>query len=217
LFNGGEDTPWSTAGSNDVLVGDREQVAFLNGEFFAKLNRGRKEKNRGKKILWVRSDCGICINNVVLFTLTPATCFMYWTISVTIIIKISSFECTWWWPCCPLSMKVASYLLPQRGWTNKNRQPFLVFQITQAYHRSVRPIRLSWQISLRIEKERASFDREHSPARQPCSCRPNSGIWNGVVSMISEIPYSAHTIQVSLFYISYHKKAKLIHTYSSRL
>ena len=33
LFDGGHDTPGCTAGSNDILVGHREEVALLDGEF----------------------------------------------------------------------------------------------------------------------------------------------------------------------------------------
>lgn len=33
LLDGGDDAPRCTASTDDVLVGDREQVALLNGEF----------------------------------------------------------------------------------------------------------------------------------------------------------------------------------------
>lgn len=40
LFDGGNNAPAGTAGADDVLVSDGEEVAFLNGEFLAALDGG---------------------------------------------------------------------------------------------------------------------------------------------------------------------------------
>lgn len=47
LFNGGDDTPGSTAGADHVLVGNGKKVTLIDGKLASNLMRGQQGKKRG--------------------------------------------------------------------------------------------------------------------------------------------------------------------------
>lgn len=44
LFDGGDDTPGGTTGTDHILIRDREKVTFINSEFTTNLNQKKKEQ-----------------------------------------------------------------------------------------------------------------------------------------------------------------------------
>lgn len=57
LFNGGDDAPAGTTASNDILVSDRKEVAFFDGEFSSNLFMG-EDMGQGRMMCVVRKQVG---------------------------------------------------------------------------------------------------------------------------------------------------------------
>lgn len=49
LLNGGDDSPGGTAGTNDVLVGNGQQVTLIDGKFASNLTSKSAAIQEGKK------------------------------------------------------------------------------------------------------------------------------------------------------------------------